>query len=142
MSNRYIVPKPISWYLWSVRLMAWTLDKVPFSTMTKKPTVAEICERAEKEIGLSDYGDHTLWKESLEAFFDDLYEDKDSNHTFRMICRDIATERVIRRLKLLNAFKEYPEALELELPKPFFVVGLPRTGSTFLHQCNYIYQLN
>ena len=139
MSNGYIIKKPLSWSFWTLRWMAWILDKIPFVRMRRKPTVKEICERAEKETGLSDYGDHTLWRESLEAYFDDIYENTSSNHTMRMLCRDISTQRVAKRLKILNAFKEYPQALEMNLPQPFFVVGLPRTGSTFLHQCNYVH---
>eukprot|EP00324_Dicrateria_rotunda_P006485 CAMPEP_0206168500 /NCGR_PEP_ID=MMETSP1474-20131121/32337_1 /ASSEMBLY_ACC=CAM_ASM_001110 /TAXON_ID=97495 /ORGANISM="Imantonia sp., Strain RCC918" /LENGTH=168 /DNA_ID=CAMNT_0053573913 /DNA_START=22 /DNA_END=525 /DNA_ORIENTATION=+ len=103
--------------------------------MRKKPTVDEICKEAQKQTGLSCFGDNPIWRGCLESYFDDLYEHKDSNHLSRFIVRKESTKRVVQRLRVLNAFKEYPQALELELPSPIFVVGLPRTGSTFLHQC-------
>ena len=136
MASNYIRKKPVTWILWILKWMSWIVDHIPFTTMRKKPTVDEICKEAQKQTGLSCFGDNPIWRGCLESYFDDLYEHKDSNHLSRFIVRKESTKRVVQRLRVLNAFKEYPQALELELPSPIFVVGLPRTGSTFLHQCN------
>jgi hypothetical protein len=40
----------------------------------------------------------------------------------------------VRRLKLINYFKENPDVASVPIRSPVFVMGLPRTGTTFLHR--------
>lgn len=39
-----------------------------------------------------------------------------------------------RRLKLVEYFKNHPDIDTISIPKPVFVMGLPRSGTTFLHR--------
>ena len=39
-----------------------------------------------------------------------------------------------RRLKFINYLKEVPAITNVRVPTPVFVMGLPRTGTTFLHR--------
>lgn len=41
---------------------------------------------------------------------------------------------MIRRLKLVQYLKDAPDVRNINVEKPVFVVGLPRTGTTFLHR--------
>lgn len=40
----------------------------------------------------------------------------------------------VRRLKLINYFKQNPDVAQVSIRSPVFVMGLPRTGTTFLHR--------
>lgn len=40
----------------------------------------------------------------------------------------------VRRLKMIEYFKQTPEVLQVPVRSPVFVMGLPRTGTTFLHR--------
>jgi len=40
----------------------------------------------------------------------------------------------VRRLKLVEYLKQTPEVLKVPVRSPVFVMGLPRTGTTFLHR--------
>jgi len=40
----------------------------------------------------------------------------------------------VRRLKMIDYFKQAPEVLKTPVRSPVFVMGLPRTGTTFLHR--------
>lgn len=136
--HKFTTRKPVSWILWILKWIAWILELIPFSGMKKRPTFDEICKAAEKSSGLNCFGDHPLWRQSFNTYVDDIYEHQDTNHIHRMTIRTVLTEQFVKRLRVLNAFKEYPQALELNLPRPIFVVGLARTGSTILHQCKLL----
>lgn len=43
-------------------------------------------------------------------------------------------ETMVRRLKMIEYLKKHPEVLKVPVREPIFVVGLPRTGTTFLHR--------
>jgi hypothetical protein len=43
-------------------------------------------------------------------------------------------ETMVRRLKMVEYLKKHPEVLRVPVREPVFVVGLPRTGTTFLHR--------
>jgi len=40
----------------------------------------------------------------------------------------------VRRLKMVEFLKNAPRVLDVPVPSPVFVMGLPRTGTTFLHR--------
>ena len=40
----------------------------------------------------------------------------------------------VRRLKMIEYLKQVPRVLSIGVPSPVFVMGLPRTGTTFLHR--------
>lgn len=40
----------------------------------------------------------------------------------------------VGRLKLIQYFKDVPQLLDIPIRDPVFVMGLPRTGTTFLHR--------
>jgi hypothetical protein len=41
---------------------------------------------------------------------------------------------MVRRLRTVEYFKRVPAVLKVPVPGPVFVMGLPRTGTTFLHR--------
>lgn len=43
-------------------------------------------------------------------------------------------KRMVVRLKLFNYVKKHPSVNKIEIKKPIFIIGFPRTGTTFLHE--------
>ena len=115
--------------------VAWIMDFVPFSPSRVQPTVDEICELAIKETGLTDFGDNNLWRESVQCYLDETWEKCGTNAFRRLTTRDEMKKRLVKRLRVLDAFKRNKEIKDIELPRAIIIVGMPRTGSTILHQC-------
>lgn len=50
------------------------------------------------------------------------------------ICSSTIGKRILHRLQLIDYTKRHPSVLQVELKRPVFVIGFPRTGTTFLHE--------
>lgn len=95
--------------------------------------VGELLAAAERRTGLSDFGDHRF-REGLEVLVE-AFESQDSAHTFgRLYFREYCTRLLVNRLKIQDDLKRHPEILEVRLPRPLFITGLPRSGTTHLHR--------
>ncbi len=66
-----------------------------------------------------------------------LTESLESEGRLHLVGRLAARQDTVRlarnHLRLARLLRERPEILATELPPPIFIVGLPRTGTTFLH---------
>jgi hypothetical protein len=83
--------------------------------------------------GLTDFGDEGMTP-LLEECLRSLREDKDLNLFGRYFMHEHWVNNVLlQRLKLQRDYKQFPEIMDVPVRKPLFVIGNPRTGSTFLH---------
>jgi hypothetical protein len=87
---------------------------------------------AERSTGLSDWGDP-----SFRLPFHKLTVALDTEATLNPVGRYLFRQECLRlltnRLELQAAFTRRPDILELPLPRPLFVVGMFRSGTTLLH---------
>lgn len=94
---------------------------------------AILIEHARRQTGLQDFGAEPFL-ESLAALCDSLDREMDLNPAGR----ENAYKRLIgiltTRLRLEDLWRRRPEILEQEVRAPLFIVGLPRSGTTFLHR--------
>jgi hypothetical protein len=51
-----------------------------------------------------------------------------------VITQETLTKRVLTKLKMLEYIKRHPKISEIPVKNPIFVIGFPRTGTTFLHE--------
>ena len=94
---------------------------------------AKLIEHARSQTGLDDFGTEPFL-ESLTAICDSLTREMDLNragqeNAYRRLLNILAT-----RLRLEDLWKRKPEILEQPVHAPLFIVGLPRSGTTFLHR--------
>ena len=82
--------------------------------------------------GLSDFGDGPF-REGLERLLDSLEIDGRLNSIGRLIARERALGHTVNRLQYVRDRSLYPEIAEEVIVKPVFIVGMPRTGTTILH---------
>lgn len=92
-----------------------------------------LIEHARRQTGLSDFGAEPFL-ESLTAVCDSLDREMDLNragqeNAYKRLLGILAT-----RLRLEDLWKRKPEILEQAVRAPLFIVGLPRSGTTFLHR--------
>lgn len=105
---------------------------------TTKPEWIEIdadglAEEAQRESGLSDFGADDFW-EPYRILIGDLNDTAQLHTVGRLIARDDLLNSLLIRLHLTDWRKQHPEIAEEEVESPLFIVGLPRTGTSILHE--------
>jgi hypothetical protein len=87
-----------------------------------------------KTTGLSDFGEDTTFLEGLNVLVRSLDGESELNIVGRGMLRDYIQRLLTNRLKIVRDFKQYPEIEDVEIKRPLFIVGFPRTGSTMLQR--------
>jgi hypothetical protein len=91
-----------------------------------------VCEAAVKAAGLSDFGD-LYFREGLQVLLRSCQQDADLHPIGRMVARDMVTNFLIQRLKLVEARQQEPNVFRQPLTAPLIITGMARSGTTFLH---------
>jgi hypothetical protein len=86
------------------------------------------CRRA----GLSDWGDESF-REPMRVYLRSCQEDGRLTILGRLWAREFCISLLTNRLKIQDTLKQYPEIRQVPIERPLFILGLPRTGSTLLH---------
>lgn len=89
-------------------------------------------QKACAETGLSDFGARDF-EERLEVFLAALQEIPQLAGRGLVSFHTQVVQMLRNRLLLTELFKRHPEALEIDIAKPIIIAGLPRTGTTHLH---------
>jgi hypothetical protein len=89
--------------------------------------------RAARNTGLSDFGDEAF-REPLQRLLRAFEEESHLTPVGRIIAQRDTLRILENRLHLIEARKRHPELADEPIREPVFVVGLPRTGSTALHE--------
>jgi hypothetical protein len=88
---------------------------------------------ARRRTGLSDFGDDRF-RDGLRALVE-AFEARDTAHAFgRLFFREYCTALLVNRLKVQADLTRHPEILGVPVPRPLFITGLPRSGTTLLHR--------
>lgn len=92
-----------------------------------------LCARASARTGLADFG---TWEydQALEIACGSLESEADLRMVGRIMLREHLTLALQSRLHRIQAHKEHPEVFRASLNRPLIVLGLPRSGTTFLHR--------
>lgn len=88
---------------------------------------------ARRNTGLHDFGDESDWKEGFTRLLHSLNDEARLNGVGRLIAFGELLRHLENRLRVTEDIRRNPSILDVEIVKPVFVVGLPRTGSTILH---------
>ncbi len=95
--------------------------------------VDALAEEARTRTGLSDFGGDLFW-EPLGIFVQALNEEAELHTLGRLIVRDDLVNSLVIRLELTDWRKRHPEIAAEKVEKPIFITGLPRTGTSILHE--------
>ncbi len=94
---------------------------------------ASLLARATRNTGLDDFGD-AGFREPLRRLLESLEHEAELTLLGRMIARNDVVRLLENRLHMRETFKRHPEIGEHPIRRPLFIIGLPRTGTTILHE--------
>jgi len=92
----------------------------------------EVLARATAETGLNDFGPETGFRERLAVTLQSLYEDEGLSRGGRITIVQQAIRVMANRLRIEDLVARHPEILEVQIDRPIFIAGLPRSGTTHL----------
>ncbi len=121
------LPAPVramNWAGYQLRRMGVPLVRLDESSLHKA---------ASKNTGLSDFGD-SHYREGLTRLLHSFEEEADLSIIGRVIARANSIELLENRLQMIEVHKQHPEIAQGEIRHPIFIVGMPRTGTSILHE--------
>ncbi len=93
-----------------------------------------LCTAARRRVRLEDFGEPPL-EPALSALVSSLEEEAHLHALGRFLMRVHLRTLLETRLELAAAWKgEFQRLAAIPIDKPIFIVGMPRSGSTFLHE--------
>jgi hypothetical protein len=98
----------------------------------RRLSMDDILAAARRRTGLTDWGDERFL-EPMRVLLASLEDEARLNPLGRLFMRLNLRHFVGNRLLVRQYLKDHPEALDKPVTRPLFVVGLPRTGTTLLH---------
>lgn len=93
----------------------------------------ELKQEAQWRTGFSDFGGDEFW-EPYRLFVKALVEEARLHTLGRIIVRDDLLNWLQNRLELTEWRKRHPEIEAEVVKRPLFITGLPRTGTSILHE--------
>lgn len=92
-----------------------------------------VIKAAQQETGLEDFGSDDF-REPLRILLSDLEHESRLTFVGRVAARSQAITLLANRLQMQDWWTRHPEMLSAPVAAPWFVVGLPRSGTTLLQQ--------
>src|SRR5215207_8012922 len=118
---RFRVLNTVGKHLGAVRLPFFALDE------------EVLVEAAVKATGLTEFGDG-YHREGLLRLLESVENDAALHLSGQVAYREVIVGSLINRLLLTEAYKQTPEIFRKPLKSPIIVLGLPRSGTAFLHR--------
>jgi Sulfotransferase family len=98
---------------------------------------ASLLATAMTNTGLSDFGDddpQDHWREHFALLLRAIEQEADLNLLGRLLTRADLLMYLQARLQATDWFRRFPQIADEVITKPVFIVGLPRSGTTILHE--------
>jgi len=111
----------------------WTLNRslAPFKGWVHLDE-STLLRTAMKQTGLTDFGDDRF-REPLRVLVDALEWEARLSPLGRVLIRQMLLQLLTTRLLVQDLVSRHPEILDLPVPSPIVILGLPRTGTMHLH---------
>lgn len=103
------------------------------SALRNRLSVVKLVGLAKKRSGLVDFGGDD-YIEPLEVLIGSLLTEANLNALGLVCIHEHLTGALVRRLQLVDALKKNPAIENGEVVAPISIIGLPRTGTTILHE--------
>ncbi len=97
--------------------------------------VEALCAKARRATGLEDFGAPPI-ERALSVLADSLEREATLHQLGRFLMRTHLLDLLKTRLRLVDAWKRQPpeDVGSSPIARPIFITGMPRSGSTFLHE--------
>lgn len=120
------VPRPLS----AVRALNAVLGLLPQRPLAP----AELIARARTDTGLDDFGPEGPYEEALAALCRSLEEEAALTPLGRVLARRMLLGALAHQLQLQDWIARHPDILATGITRPVVIVGMPRTGTSILHE--------
>jgi len=110
------------------------LNRVGGVFSSGRALTAEVVWDAARKAGAGDCEPTSEAQEALAHLLESLAENVRMTLVGRYSAKDDTIRLAKTHLRIHRALREMPEVADTPLPPPVFIVGWPRTGTTFLHQ--------
>lgn len=116
-----------------VRTWNYFARVLPLESMSPRLELSRLLLAAEKAAQLGDFGSDDF-RQPLQQLLLSL-EEGDKLHPFgRFYIKQMLTGLLVNRLKLVEYWKREPQVLDGKVVAPLVILGLPRTGTSFLFE--------
>lgn len=95
--------------------------------------VGPLLRAATRQTGLTDFGD-PVFLDGLRVLLDSVERDANLHFLGQLSVQQIVVDSLVNRLLLTEAQRRTPELFARPLIPPLIVLGLPHSGTTFLHR--------
>jgi hypothetical protein len=92
----------------------------------------DLLAAASARTGLSEYGDPSF-REPFSVLLEALERDAQLSALGRISARALVLQLLSNRLRIEDLFRRHPEIENERIARPIIIAGLPRTGTTHLH---------
>jgi hypothetical protein len=89
--------------------------------------------QAQRSTGLSDFGDDD-WRPHFRVLLQSIEQEGNLNLLGRLLTRADFLMYLRARLQIADWYRRHPEIDDERIVEPVFIVGLPRSGTTILHE--------
>ena len=120
-----------AWRLLTLNVLARALRPVHPSLFSLDPH--SLMEAARRTTQLEDFGGDDLL-EPLSLLAGDVEKEAKLTSFGRLVLRDHLLLRLGNRLRIEEWIRRDPGVLQERIERPIFIIGLPRTGTTYLHR--------
>lgn len=100
--------------------------------MSRPLEMESLMEAARRRTGSSDFGDPTF-REPLRRLLDSCKNEARLNSIGRLVCTEDILQLLCNRLEIQRDLENWPDIATQPITAPVFATGLPRNGTTFLH---------
>ena len=118
---------------WLLRLNAVGRDLASPAGHLVPLHVDSLLETAASATGLGDFGNDDF-REPLAVLTDSLERESDASLVGNILARGDLLNLLENRLRVVGAFGSDPALAKQEISRPIFIVGLPRSGTSILHE--------
>src|SRR5215469_184277 len=116
-----------------IQAFSWTLSALQNAGLMIRPLEMEsLMEVARRRTGLSNFGD-TTFHEPLRRLLDSCKNEARLNSIGRLVCTEDILQLLCNRLEIQRDAKKWPGMASQPIAAPVFITGLPRSGTTLLH---------
>lgn len=120
-------PRPVS----LVNQVMRGLNKIGISERALEAD--DLIATAQKRSRLTDFGAGPH-KDNLKRLMDALNNEAKLSPVGRRLTRGALISALSKQLKLQDWFTRFPEIAEQEIKSPIIIIGMPRTGTTIMHE--------
>jgi hypothetical protein len=90
--------------------------------------------RARRSAGLADFGPDGPFREALDVLCDSLEREARLTPVGRLLARQMVQQGLENQLQLQEWYRRHPEIAEQPIDNHLIIIGMPRTGTTILHE--------